>query len=227
MKVCTKRGREAIFIMLCIATPAAYADGLAGVARYGGKPVTPAVINKGAPPACGSDPVLDESIVTADGKLANVVITVEGPGLDKKAPRDLVLDQHGCRYLPHVQTAQVGSKLTIENADSALHTAHGYLGDASLFNVATPAAGSKVQRALDSVGTIKMKCDAGHTWMSAWIVVTDNAYDAVSGADGAFAIPDLPPGAYTVKAWHETLGTRTAKVTVKPGKPATVGFDFK
>lgn len=202
------------------------AGGLTGVVRYSGKVPPPTVINKGAPPACGTDPVYDETIAAAGGKLANVVITIDG-GSAKAEPRDVTLDQRGCRYEPHVLVAPVGSKLTITNSDSTLHTAHAYHDTTSLFNVATPTAGMKMTKTLDAPGVVHFKCDAGHTWMSAFVVATDSPYYAVSKADGTFSLPDLPPGSYTLTAWHEKLGQRTAKVTVAAGKPASVTIDFK
>jgi hypothetical protein len=207
----------------------AHADSaVTGVIRYGGKAPTPTVVNKGAPPACGTDPVYDESLAVSNGKLANVVVTVEGVPDDKPAPAELALDQKGCRYLPHVQAGPVGSKITIANSDTTLHTAHAYHGANSLYNVATPTAGSKVAKDLTEAGPVRFKCDAGHSWMAAWVFVTDTSHFAVSKDDGSFAIPNVPPGTYTVKAWHETLGERTAKVTVPAGKPAApLAIDFK
>jgi plastocyanin len=221
--------RNLVAAALLVASPAAIAaGGLEGFVRYAGKVPPQTVINKAAPPACGTAPVYDETIVAASGRLANVVITIEGAAGAKAAPRDIVLDQKGCRYEPHVLVAPVGSKLTITNSDDTLHTAHAYHDATSLYNIATPTAGMKMTKTLDAPGPISFKCDAGHTWMAAWVVATTAPYYAVSKTDGTFAIPDLPPGSYTVKAWHEKLGEKTAKVTIPAGgKPASLTIDFK
>ena len=72
---------------------------------------------------------------------------------------------------------------------------------------------------------MNIKCDAGHTWMSAYIVVTENPYYAVTNDNGIFEIKDIPAGKYQLKAWHEKLGTQIAEVTVTEKGTAKVVFD--
>ena len=73
--------------------------------------------------------------------------------------------------------------------------------------------------------TFRVKCDV-HTWMSAYVVGLDNPYYGVSGDDGTFSIPNLPPGEYTLTAWHESLGSKEIPVKVEAGKPAEVQIKF-
>jgi hypothetical protein len=75
-------------------------------------------------------------------------------------------------------------------------------------------------------GIVTFKCDAGHTWMSAYVFVVDQPYYAVTDAAGKFELKDVPPGAYTLVVWHESLGTQEQKVTVAAGKPSAAGFTF-
>ena len=49
---------------------------------------------------------------------------------------------------------------------------------------------------------------------------------AVTGADGTFSIPDLPPGDYTVAVWHETLGEHTAPLHLGASSKETLDFKF-
>jgi ABC-type Zn2+ transport system substrate-binding protein/surface adhesin len=65
-----------------------------------------------------------------------------------------------------------------------------------------------------------------HPWMNSWVVVSDTPFVGVTDATGSFTIPDVPPGAYTVSIWHETLGEQTAKVTVAEGQKATVSVSM-
>jgi plastocyanin len=172
---------------------------------------------------CGRS-VPDESVVVAAGKLKNVVVTVKGPAAGPPTAATVVLDQARCHYLPHVQVAPVGSTLEIVNSDPVLHNIHGYLGQATAFNLAMPMKGQKIPRKLGKAGLIRVKCDV-HDWMHAWVVVVDGPA-AVSGDDGRFDVKDVPPGAYTVTAWHEKYGEKTAQVTVPASGDATVDFTF-
>jgi hypothetical protein len=66
-----------------------------------------------------------------------------------------------------------------------------------------------------------------HGWMNAYVGVMDNPYYAVTAKDGSFELKDLPPGTYTIEAWHEKLGTQNAKVTIGPKESKDVNFTFK
>jgi plastocyanin len=171
---------------------------------------------------CGSS-VPDESVVVAAGKLKNVVLTVKGPAAPPEHAT-VVLDQHKCHYVPHVQVAPVGSTLDIVNSDPVLHNIHGFLGQATAFNIAMPMKNQRIPRKLDKPGVVRVKCDV-HAWMHAWVVVADGPA-AVSGDDGKFDIKNVPPGTYTVTAWHEKLGEKTAQVTVPASGEARVDFTF-
>ena len=70
------------------------------------------------------------------------------------------------------------------------------------------------------------KCDV-HKWMNAFVGVVDHPFFAVTGADGAFELKGLPPGTYTIEAWHEKLGTQTQSVTIGEKEAKDVAFTFK
>jgi plastocyanin len=172
--------------------------------------------------ACGKS-VPDETIEVSKGKLANVVVTVKGAPT-QPGTTQVVIDQQKCQYRPHVQAAAAGSGLQIVNSDPVLHNIHGYLGQVTTFNVAMPMKDQKVSKMLNKAGVVRVKCDV-HAWMGAFVVVVDGPA-AVSGADGAFTIKDVPPGTYTVTAWHEKLGEKTAQLTVPASGAASLDFSF-
>jgi hypothetical protein len=62
--------------------------------------------------------------------------------------------------------------------------------------------------------------------MAAWVGVTSHPFCAVTGADGSFRIAGVPPGRYTIEAWHERFGTRTADVTLDARQETTLPFAF-
>ncbi len=170
-----------------------------------------------------------ESIVVgSDGALANAVVYLKdiatGKPLDKAAKASL--DNRGCTYVPHVAVVPVGSTLTIRSSDNVLHNVHAFLGKDTLFNVALPIPGMEIPQTMKKPGIVNVKCDAGHTWMSAYVHVVEHPYYAVTDASGKFDLKDVPPGTYTLGVWHETYGTMEQKVTVAGGKPAPASFVF-
>lgn len=124
------------------------------------------------------------------------------------------LVNHQCQFNPHVQVIPVGKDVTIVNSDPVLHNTHGFLIRTTVFNVAMPKQGMRVARPLRKPGIIRVECDA-HGWMLAWIYVADNPYYVMTGKDGTFTIPDVPPGNYTLVVWQEYAGSKEIPVTVK------------
>jgi len=165
---------------------------------------------------CGKTPIMSEALVVAPDKgLANVVVFITGVTAGKAAvPGIAKLDNKNCRYEPHVVAMVVGSKLQIGNADPILHNTHARLPKADVFNVALPMEGQVIDRTIDKMGLMKVGCDAGHDWMTAWIATFDHPYFAVTDASGKYSIPDLPPGDYTLVAWHEKLGRKSQAIKV-------------
>ena len=200
--------------------PLPYTTGtLAGTVRLSGPPPPPGVLRVHKEQAfCGSL-VPDQSLVAASGgALKNVVVTLRGPGLDGRTgqPRNLQLDNIGCRFAPHVQAAPVGSNLLLLNSDVILHDAHARIGARTLFNDGIPRW-RRVTRTLRQPGLVRIICELHHAWMSAYIVVTPNRFFAVTGSRGRYAIHGIPPGTYDVRFWHERLGEVEQRVVVSPG----------
>ena len=172
---------------------------------------------------CG-DTVPDQRLVVGPGgALANAVVELVGVTAGKPVPRDqaVVIDNVKCAFVPHVRSATVGQTLEIHNSDPFLHDAHAWLGTRTLFNVGI-LPGRTSRQPLTDAGLVHINCNVRHTWMHAYAFVGDNPYHAVTGADGRFAIDQVPPGSYTLRVWHELLGSVDRPVTVEPGKTATV-----
>jgi hypothetical protein len=73
---------------------------------------------------------------------------------------------------------------------------------------------------------IPVSCDV-HSWMSAYVGVVDHPYFDVTGDDGAFELPNLPPGEYEIEAWHEFYGAQTMNVTVGEGESVETEFTYE
>jgi hypothetical protein len=176
---------------------------------------------------CG-DEVHSEVLVVEDGRLANAVVFIDGiEAQTPPEPVETVLDQVGCIYVPHVQAVPVGSSVTVVNSDDVLHNTHAFLGGRrTIFNLAMPQKDQRITRPLRRAGLVDLRCDAGHIWMAAYIYVFDHPYFAVTGADGTYALGDVPPGTYTLTVWHEKLGTQSREITVTSDAPVQADFEL-
>jgi hypothetical protein len=193
----------------------------------GPPPVRPAMPVFKHPEVCGASVPDDRLVVAKDGGVRHAVVTIEGVRGGRKIDTGAVptLNNLGCRFDPHVQVAEVGQMLELRNGDPILHNADARIGADTIFNVAlTPSR--VVRKPLARPGLVAITCDVRHTWMSAFIVVADHPYHTVTDAEGAYEIRDVPPGRYTIKVWHETLGTLEQQVTVEPGKAVVADFTF-
>lgn len=163
------------------------------------------------------------------GGLANVEVYIKEIAKGKAKPtQPIVLTNSHCMFSPRVQGATVGQQIKIASDDPILHNTHPQIADtnATLYNVALPFKGfSVVKPLLPQAGLLRVKCDV-HEWMRAWIVELDHPYFATTDKSGSFSLTDVPPGTYTVIAWHEVMGEKTGTVTVAAGKPAALNFQF-
>jgi hypothetical protein len=201
----------------------AFSGSIQGVAIFSGnteqlKPYKTGKYKK----ACGTD-IPNESILINNKGVKNSVISLHGKKL-KKRGGEYKLDQKKCRYEPHVITVPLDSELKIHTSDPINHNIHTYSFENDPINIMFLPGQEAYSQEMEEAEIIKVECDL-HEWMRAWIVVTPNAYSAVSGTDGSFEIPDVPPGNYGLTAWHETLGSLTKNVTVG-SDGLNVNFDF-
>lgn len=176
---------------------------------------------------CGDGVPDDRLVIGPGGGVRFAVVTVEGVRGGRKPERDvtLTLDNRDCRFQPHVQAAEVGQWLEIVNSDPILHNADARLGKDTIFNVALPP-GRRLRKPLAQAGTIAIVCDVRHTWMSAFVVVSEHPYHTVTDMYGAYEIRDVPPGSYTLRVWHEELGNEERPVTVTEGGTVVVDVAY-
>jgi hypothetical protein len=209
----------ALFVIFLF-PPSLYAQGtLKGRVLFEGTPPPPEQIEvKSDIPTCGTVKEVRKISLGKEQGVAHAVVKIAGAQGTLEAKKG-TLDQVNCEFVPHVQVLPVGSTLTLTSSDPVLHNSHGFYEDgATAFNVAVPFAGVEVPEKLEKPGTIKLRCDAGHTWMSAYVVVTDQPFSAVTDADGNFTIENVPLGDYELEIWHEWLGVHREPIRVKGGE---------
>jgi plastocyanin len=211
---------------------AASAATITGTVTYEGEvPKRLKPVSMDADPECAkkhSGPVPSEILVLGSGNtMGNIFVTITSGLPDKQwpAPKEpVVLDQKGCRYVPHVTGVMVDQPLRILNSDGILHNVHALPKVNKQFNIAMPASRTEaVETFTKTEGMFVIKCDV-HPWMKAYIQVMPHPFFDVTGKDGKFTIGDLPAGTYDVEIWHEKLRTKTAKVTVGADETKTADF---
>ena len=212
---------------------AATAATVTGKVKFEGTAPASQPIKLSADPYCQkANPGLttETEIVGKDGSVENVFVYVKDGLGNRTFPtpsEPVVMDQKGCHYTPHVFGIQVGQPLQIVNSDDTLHNVHGLPKANKEFNQGQPIQGMKMTHTFSTTEVmVPFKCDV-HGWMNAWVGVLDHPYYAVTSADGSFSLKGLPPGTYTIEAWHEKLGTQTQTVTVGDREANDIAFTFK
>lgn len=213
-----------------------------GVVSFTGTAPAPKKIDSSADPVCGqANPNLStEDTVVKDGKLANAFVyikdgtTADGTKIGDytfPTPTETVtLDQKGCHYVPHIIGLQANQKLKITNSDPTQHNIHPTPRSNPEWNQTQPNGAAPIEKTFArSEILIPVKCNQ-HPWMKSYIGVTKHPFFAVSAPDGTFTIKGVPPGTYTVAAWHEKGGAtgteKTMQVTVAASGSAKADFSF-
>ena len=182
-------------------------------------------------PTCAkhyTTPVLPENVVAgSDNGLRNVVVYIaEGVSEDSPPTQAAVLKQWGCRYIPHVLAVETNQEIWVQNEDSVAHTVHPLARINKEVNRSQPPGTPPLVIKYDKPEIIRVKCEL-HPWMRGIFVVLKNSHYGVSDESGGFSLPDLPPGKYTVKAWHEQFGEQSQVVIIGSGETKKLDFVFK
>lgn len=197
---------------------------------------------------CQGHSLASELIVhDAEGGLQNVFVYIRRGDITKwtfDVPSEpIMIDQRGCRYYPHVQGMVQGQNMRIKNSDAFMHNVHSMADRNPVWSIGQTNVGEEILTLTSKYKTFDqrevmafLKCDI-HGWMGCWIGVLPHTLFAVSGPDGTFRIDGVPPGEYTVEAWHEFLGNKAAlpkatspiqrTVKVEAGGAVTLDLEFK
>jgi plastocyanin len=209
--------------------------------------ITGTITLKGTPPAekditplkedpnCGklysSMPTTRFYVVGPKGELADVVVALQGiagKSIGDSAPA-AVLDQKACEYVPQIMAVQTGQKIVVKNSDQVMHNVHdvpAVTGNAEVNKAQLPGSADLTFTLGKPEMFVKFKCDV-HPWMFAWVSVFDHPYFAISSKDGTFKIANVPPGKYTIKAFHRKAGEAAQEIEVKAGEPTKADFSLE
>ena len=185
-----------------------------------------------------ADVYKDDLLIEKDSKgLANVFVYLVKapksihPDLKNPPPAKLVFDQKGCMFHPHAMVVSGGQSVEVISSDAVAHNTHTYPLKNQAMNVliapnTVVGKGQVVEYKIGESLPIKVVCDF-HPWMSAYWIIVDHPYAAVTDKDGKFTIANLPVGEHEFRVWHERVGylDRKFKVTVKAGDNALPAVD--
>lgn len=216
---------------MAIAGPKPAGGTVSGKVTYEGTPAKMKSIDMSKEPSCAkmyATPQLGESVVTGAGNsLANVVVYVSAGAPDDSAPSTAaVFTQKGCRYIPHLLAFQVNQELKIQNEDQTSHNIHPMPKLNREWNKSQPPGTPPISEKYDKAEIFPVKCNV-HPWMHGTFAVLKNSHFAVTGDGGAFTLPNLPPGKYTITAWQESYGDQSQEVTISGNETKTINFTFK
>jgi plastocyanin len=207
------------------ATIAGYGTFKGRVVVSGAPPALPPLLGQGAPTKdaiCAAKEIPDESVVIgSNGGLANVFIYLKKvPGGEiPAAPTDpVVIDQQGCRFLPHAAVCRVGQPMVFKNSDPVAHNTAFAPQSSSSFNqtiVANDQKGAGYTYSKPEAVPVRAKCDY-HAWMGAYHLPLNHPWGVVTAEDGSFEIKGVPGTTVEFVVWHEKAQylNRGLKVTI-------------
>lgn len=147
---------------------------------------------------------LERLVIGPQGGVANAVVFLKSITAGKAfdlPPARRSLDQKLCRYEPHILLVPQGAALQMKSSDATLHTIH--MDGAATYNLPFPFTEQTISRTMSTAGLVNLKCNGGHVWMNAEMMVVPHPYFAVTDESGRFELTDVPPGEYALIAWHE------------------------
>ena len=150
---------------------------------------------------------LERLVIGPQGGIANTVVYLKNVSSGK--PMDLPeqrrhLDQKRCHYIPHILLVPENANLSMMSSDATLHTIH--MDGAATFNLPFPFVDRPTTRTMSTPGLVHLRCNGGHVWMNAEMMVVPHPYYAVTDESGRFEFTDVLPGTYQIVAWHEGWG---------------------
>jgi plastocyanin len=204
-----------------------------GIVKFGGTPPKMKAIDMASVASCAKlhdSPATAEAVVLGDhGSLQNVVVYLKGDFSQYAFPRATTLvqiDQRGCIFIPHVVALMTGESLRVTNSDAATHNVAAVSAHRQGFNESLTPGAAPIERSFPREEiAIPVKCNI-HPWMKFYAAVLAHPYFQVTGKDGSFTLKNIPPGIYTLTAWHERYGSKKQTIVVKPNSEQNLSITF-
>lgn len=206
---------------------------ISGAISFTGETPAPKRIDASGDSVCETNnrELFTEDIVVTEGKLANVMVFLRsGEALEWyvfDGPKaDTSLDHRSCQFVPHVLGMRVQQTLKIANLDATYHNTHFLPRQNPDWNQTNVPDGDPLQHKFTQPEVAIPVKDNQHPWEKAYVSVFTHPFFAVSARDGSYQISGVPPGRYTIVAWHERFGEKTTEISIGVQERKTVDFAF-
>jgi len=158
------------------------------------------------------------------GSMRSVVYLETAPrgAFEQYEPAHAIMDQRNETFAPHVLAITTGTIVDFPNSDRIYHNVFS-LSKARTFDLGRYAVGRSKSVRFDRPGIVRVFCEI-HSHMSAFILVFSHPFYTMTDTDGRYRLDNVPPGTYTVVAWHEGDFSDPTSVTVPGG--ATTELDI-
>ena len=163
--------------------------------------------------ACTGLKAASLNVMVKDAKgapLADAVVYAKSSSATTHSPKPAVIDQRDKQFIPYVTAIQVGTSVMFPNKDNIRHHVYS-LSPAKRFELPLYAGVPAAPVVFDKEGFVTLGCNI-HDWMIAYVAVLATPYFEVTKTDGRAVLKDLPPGEYSVFAWHPLLKTTPEKL---------------
>jgi len=228
-------------LLSSLLVPAYHSAGYEAITMSDGGTVKGKVVYTATPPTprkivhtkdhevCGSGMRdVDQIAIASDKVVLDAVVYLKKVERGKAWPAPnttVVVRNHACEFTPQVQVVPVGVPVELVNGDPVFHNMQAFREKTGLFNLGLIKNSKKVWQGFDQPGIVRLECSA-HGRMRGWLYVTDSPYYAITPKDGTFTMNDVPPGQYTLVAWHSFSGAVETPVTVTAKNTVTLNPDL-
>jgi plastocyanin len=162
------------------------------------------------------------ALTAAGGPAPDTVVWIDAPNATSASPpaRRIVLDQRNLAFSPHVLVVRVGTVVDFPNNDRVFHNVFSFR-DGKKFDLGMYPVGTLRQVTFDRAGLSRIFCNI-HPGMAAYVIAVDSPYFARADSNGAFAIPEIPPGQHTYHAWRPGAAANLTGTWSPASGPLTV-----
>lgn len=174
--------------------------------------------------------VLYDFITGKEKGLKDVVVTIEQVDAGKPfEPQTINILSENCKFYPDVNVIQQNEAFFVDNQDAVMHNSQVYQKERGKIILNIPIPAEEVSegrvRFQRNYKIFQMICGM-HEFMQTWGYRVQNPYYSKTGTDGKFKIDNIPPGEYTVNAWHYLMKIRSKKIKIEPNQSVNIDFHF-